>query len=114
VFFVFGIDVKLNKTTRLGRKIDRPLLVCLDDASVRDVILYQTGKLRKFEQHKNVYISPDRTKFKRQKHQKLVQELKRRRESGEQNLVICNNSIVTQSQHSRLTGAASGQSQKHS
>jgi len=105
----FGIDVNLNKTTRLGKKIDnkqRPILVCLDDPSVRDAILNQTGKLRKYEQFKNVFIVPDRTKFEREKHQKLVNELKQRRASGEQNLVIRNGNIVVY-HRSRPSGTTS-------
>ena len=34
------------------------------------------------------------TKFQRQKHKKLVQELKKRRERGERNLMILNGEIV--------------------
>ena len=114
----FSANVNLSKTARLGRKFDnkhRPLLVCIDDASVRDSILYQSGKLRKHDQFKNVYIAPDRTKFEREKHQKLVAELKQRRSNGEQNLVIRNGSIVVFSRHpQRAAGPASDQSSNHS
>lgn len=60
---------------------------------MRDMILSYSGKLQKFDQYKNVYIEPDRTKLERQKHQKLVEELKRR-SNGERNLVIRNGSII--------------------
>ena len=95
---VFNVKVQSTRTVRLGRRNDskaRPLLVCFEDAVVRGKILSQSGRLRKHEQFKNTYISPDRTKLEREKHQKLVTELKRRRSNGEQNLVIRNNTIVT-------------------
>jgi len=114
----FSANVNLSKTARLGKKFDnkhRPLLVCIDDASVRDTILYQSGKLRKHDQFKNVYIIPDRTKFEREKHQKLVAELKQRRSNGEQNLVIRNGSIVVFSCHPQhAAGPALDQSSNHS
>ena len=59
------------------------------------MILSFSGKLQKFDKYKNVYVAPDRTKFEREKHYKLVEELKRRRSNGEQNIVICNGSIIT-------------------
>ena len=95
---MFKLDITLTKTVRLGRKNDskpRPLLACFGDASIRNTILPLSGKLRKFDQYKNTYIAPDRTKLERQKHQKLVEELKCRRSGGEQNLVIRNGSIIT-------------------
>ena len=94
---VFKVDVVLTRTARLGRRNDSkpsPLLACFADVSVRNMILSYSGKLRKFDQYKNVYIAPDRTKLERQKHQKLVEDLKQRRSNGERNLVIRNGSIV--------------------
>ena len=96
---VFSLkEVQLNRITCLGKCTDvraRPLLVSFADALIRSTILSQSGRLRNYEQCKNVYISPDRTKLEREKHHKLVTELKRRRSNGEQNLVIRNNAIVT-------------------
>ena len=80
---VFSLEeVQLTRTARLGRQNGlkvRPLLVCFDFALIRGTILSQSSRLRKHDQFKNVYISPDRTKLEREKYQKLVTELKRRR-----------------------------------
>ena len=93
---VFKIDKTLTKTVRLGRRNGskpRPLLACFDDVSIRNRILFLSGKLRKFDQYKKTYTASDITKFERQKHLKLVEELKCRRSHGEQNLIIRNGSI---------------------
>ena len=41
------------------------------------------------------YIVPDRTKFKREKHKKLVEELKERRSQGAKDLVIQSDVITS-------------------
>jgi len=49
---VFNLDAVLTKTIRLGRRNDskpRPLLVCLADISVRNIILSSSGKMRKLD-----------------------------------------------------------------
>ena len=110
---VFKKDITLTKTVRLGRKNGskpRPLLACFDDVSIRNRILSVSGKLRKFDQYKNTYIAPDRTKLERQKHVKLVEELKRRRSDGEQNLIIRNGSIIVVTRHP----SAAADSSQHS
>ena len=111
---VFNLDVVLTKTVCLGRRNDskpRPLLACFADAPMRNMILSYSGKLRKFDKYKKVYIAPDRTKFERQKHQKLVEELKRRRSNGEQNLVIRNGSIIVLTRRPPQPSAPTGSSQ---
>ena len=45
------------------------------------------------------------TKFQRDKHRKLVQELKQRRERGEKNLIILNGEIVLR-RYRNLTSAS--------
>ena len=95
---VFGHDVNLSRISRLGRRNEskpRPLLISFDDVVVKGTLLSQSGKLRNFDQYKNVYLAPDRTKMEQEKHQKLVNELKHRRSNGEQNLAIRNGVIVT-------------------
>ena len=42
-----------------------------------------------------MFIAPDRTKFEREKHRKLVVELKERRSRGESGLIIRNGAVVT-------------------
>jgi len=95
---VFKMDISLTKTVRLGKRTEdkpRPLLVCLSDESEKAEILSRSGMLRKQEQYSRVYVAPDRTKFERQKHRKLVDEMKHRRQNGEKNLAIRNGIIVT-------------------
>jgi len=95
---VFNLNVALTKTIRLGRRNDskpRPVLACFADVNIRNAILSFSGKMRKYDKYKATYIVPDRTVLERQKHHKLVEELKRRRSNGEQNLVIRNGSIIS-------------------
>jgi len=66
--------------------------------------------LRKQEKYFRVFITPDRTKFECQKHRKLVDEMKRRRQSGEKNLAIQNGAIVTLPAHSGPPSNSSQQS----
>ena len=111
---VFNLDVVLTKTVRLGQRNDskpRPLLACFADTPMRNMILSYSGKLRKFDKYKKVYIVPDRTKFERQKHQKLVEELKHRRSNGEQILVIRNGSIIVLTHRLPQPSAPTGSSQ---
>ena len=99
----------LTKTVCLGRKNgSKPrLLPCFDDVSIRNRILSLSGKLRKFDPYKNTYIASDRTKLERQKHLKLVEELKHRRSDGEQNLIIRKGSIIALTRHPSATGDSS-------
>jgi len=46
--------------------------------------------------YKNIYIAPDRTRFEREKHRKLVTELRDRCSKGETGL-IHNGAIITKS-----------------
>ena len=50
--------------------------------------------LRRHSEYKDVYITTDMTKYQRDKHRKLVQELKQRRGNGEKGLMILNGEIV--------------------
>ena len=72
----------------------RLLLIVIEDLSHKEFIVSHSYYLRRYSQYKNVYISTDMTKFQREKHRKLVQELKQRREGGEKNLIILNGKIV--------------------
>ena len=46
------------------------------------------------EQYKTVFIAPDRTKLKQERHKRLIAELKERRSQGEENLMIRNGQIT--------------------
>ena len=83
---------------RLGKKSEdkpRPLLICLDSQQDAVYIASHASYLRRHEEYNNIYIAPDMTKYQRQKHKQLVDELKHRRSNGENNLVIRNGEIIT-------------------
>ena len=103
---VFDIDVKVTKILRLGKPVEekaRPLLIVIEDLSHKEFIVSHSYYLRHHSQYENIYISTDRTKFQRQKHRKLVQELKKRREGGEKNLIILNGEIVLGRYHNQIS-----------
>ena len=94
---VFNLDLNITKIICLGKRNDekrRPLIVGLDSDAAKIEILSQSGKLRWFDQYNEVYIVADKTKYEREKHKKLVNELKSRRSKGEKNLIIQNGNIV--------------------
>ena len=72
----------------------RPLLVSFASEANKLSVLSSAPRLLFHENYKKVYIAPDMTKLERAKHKKLVDELKRRRQQGELNLVIKNGTIV--------------------
>ena len=94
---VTDLDINVHKFFRLGRKSDskaRPLLICLTSEGEKLTLLSRAPKLRFHDQYRNVYIAPDMTRFQRTKHKKLVDELKRRKQQGEENLIIRNGLIM--------------------
>lgn len=87
----FNLDLNITKVIHLGKRNGekpRPLLVGLDNDATRTEILSQSGKLRRFDQYNEVYIVADKTEYEREKHKKLVDELKFRRSKGKKNLII--------------------------
>jgi len=67
----------------LGQKVDnknRPLLVSVEDVTHIANILSRAPSLQHHAQYKNIYIVPDMTKFQREKHRKLVHELRSRKD----------------------------------
>ena len=94
---VFDIGIKVTKILRLGKPAEekaRPLLIVLDNLSHNEFIVSHSYYLRRHSQYTNIYVSTDMTKFQREKHKKLVQQLKQRRERGEKYLIIFNGEIV--------------------
>ena len=51
-------------------------------------------------QYSDIFIVPDRTKFEREKHKKLVEELKERHLQGAKDLVIHNGVITSKHPYS--------------
>ena len=95
---IFDNGIKITKILWLGKPVEekaRPLLIVIDDLShYKEFIVSHSYCLRRHSQYKNVYTSNDMTKFQCEKHRKLVQELKQRREGGEKNLIIYIGEIV--------------------
>ena len=94
---VFGIKVAITKSIRLGKQQDnkpRPFLIMMENLLDKEIVTSNSYLLRHHELYKTVYISPDMTKYQRNKQKQLVEELKRRR-ANEPNLVIRDGVIVT-------------------
>ena len=96
-----NIDNKtIDSIFRVGKKESnkiRPLVVKYATLDIKSTMLKKSGSLK--VKHGNeiqaVYASIDRTKEQREKHKKLVEELKRkRRETGDSTLVIWGEKIV--------------------
>ena len=64
-------------------------------------LLSRAPKLRFHTQYKSTFIAPDMTRFQQEKHKKLVDELRKRRQQGEQNLIIKNGLIVRREQRTQ-------------
>ena len=95
---VFDTTVKITKSLRLGKKFEnknRSLLIGLENQQNAINITSRAAYLRRHNQYENIYIVPDMTKYQRSKHKQLVDELKRRKSNGENNLIIRNGEIVT-------------------
>ena len=94
---VFNCNVKISKVLCLGKKIankHRPVLLGFEHYDDKVSILSRAHLLHHNDQYSDVFIVPDRTKFEREKHKKLVAELKERRTKGESGLIIRNGAIV--------------------
>ena len=94
---VFSEEYPVLRILRMGKKNEnkhRPALVVLKHDTDKSFLLSNSAKLRLHDAYKTVYFSPDRTKFERVKYKKLVDELKQRKQNGETNLIIRNNTII--------------------
>ncbi|CAH1789540.1 unnamed protein product, partial [Owenia fusiformis] len=89
-------NIQIVKTIRLGRKLNKPrlLLVMMKDDNYTGQILSRSRKLRYEGRWTNVYIHPDLSPEDREISRKLREELKERREAGEENLTIRRGKIV--------------------
>ena len=95
---VFNLDVLVTRVIRLGKRQEskhRPLLVCFAHEDVKTTVISRSNLLRHHDKFERVFIAPDRTKFEREKHAKLVNELRERKTKGETNLIIRNGCIIT-------------------
>jgi len=57
-------------------------------------ILQRSHLLRRHDQYKTIFITPDRTKLECKKNKKAVEELKQRRANSEKGLMVCNGYVV--------------------
>lgn len=94
-------NAQVVKAIRLGSKRQdkmskpRALLIQLESPHRKSEFLSASKRLRQTDRWKDTYISPDMTRQQREENWKLRQELKQRRENGEQELVIRQGKIVT-------------------
>ena len=84
---------------RVGKKVEgnnRPLVIKYASLQIKNKFLKSSGnlKIKTNNEIKPIYISIDRTQNQRAKHRQLVNEMKKRREDGEENLVIRGEKIV--------------------
>lgn len=111
----FDFDIPITKIIRLGKKVDnrhRPLLVGFEHEDDKVIILSRAYLLHRHDQYKRVFIAPDRTKFEREKHRKLVNELRQRQSQGETGLIIRNGNIITRSSRTEDSSLSKGTSHR--
>ena len=90
--------LEVVKSFRLGKATPnkiRPLLINTANVDTKMNVLKSAHCLRLITKFNNIYVSPDRTRQKRESFRKLRVELKQRKEGGEPNLIIRNGRIVT-------------------
>jgi len=92
---VYNCACTVTKSVRLGEKLankPRPLLLCLENEQDKLMLLSCSYLLHHNDSYKNVFLAPDRTKFKAQE---ISSELISRHSKGETNPVIRNGAITT-------------------
>lgn len=93
----FHLHVKATKSFRAGKVIpnkDRLLIITLENEESKFDILRMASQLRSTEEWQRVFITPDLTYKERQEQKRLRDELRRRREAGEKDLLIKRGKIV--------------------
>ena len=88
---------EVKAVVRLGKKIPgkhRLTKVTLDSVKAKRDVLANAKKLHDSESWKRVFITPDLSPKERQKNKDLREDLQRRMEEGEENLVIRRGQIV--------------------
>jgi len=92
-----GVNIAISKAIRLGEKTanrNRLLLVKVQDLESRHSLLKAARLLKSSQKYANIYISPDLSPTERARNRQLRQELKERREKGEEHLVIRGGAVV--------------------
>lgn len=88
--------VNITHLYRLGKKEQKPrlLLVKVPDLNSKFLVLQRARYLKTCERWKDIYIRPDFTLKERERRRELLQELKRRQEDGETDLMIYRGAII--------------------
>ena len=105
------IDVTVTKSFRAGRVMTerpRPLVLTLDSVDCKTEILENAYKLSHFNEWKKVYLAPDRTPKEREENKKLREELQRRKQDGEEDIVIRKGKIVKKAMSEHHGGRQTG------
>ena len=87
----------ITKSIRLGQKQNskpRSLLFKLSSEALHNKLLSYAPKLRFSSTWYQLYIQPDMTPTEREAYRKLQEEIKRRKNLGETNLIIRNGKII--------------------
>lgn len=93
-----GFDnMQITHSSRLGKKDEnrpRLLRVGLTDYMLKQAILRRSRMLRQTDRWERVFIAPDLTFKERDERKVLLDEMKTRKEAGEENLTIYKNRII--------------------
>lgn len=95
-------NISVDSVIRLGRRKDdavaspRPVKLVVATEDQKEKVLRMSKNLKRIRKWQKVFLHQDLTPKQRDRRQQLVQELRRRENEGEKNLIIVNNSkIVT-------------------
>ena len=72
---VFNLDVLVTRVMHLGKRLEnkhRPLLVCFAHEDDKTTVFSHSNLLHHHDQFERIFIAPDCTKFKREKHVKSL------------------------------------------
>lgn len=93
--------IRIHRIGKIGQtKRPRLLKVKCKNIEQKITILRKGRELRDHQQYKNVYINPDRTYLQRAMHQSLREELKQRRDKGE-DVIIFRDRVVQRRNESK-------------
>ena len=93
-------DVSVDSAVRFGKyELDkggnrRPMRLVAASEQQKDKILRMAKNLRRHAEYKNVYIHQDLTPKQREKRRQLVEEMKLRKQKGEEDLIIVGDRIM--------------------
>ena len=82
--------------------------MCFAHEDDKTTVISHSNLLRRHDQFERVFIASDQTKFEREKHVKLVNELRERKAKGETNLIIRNGCIISRPSHTASNPPSQG------